>query len=68
MNWIYLSSSNLRAAAYDVSNATIYIEFKNGSRYAYPSTSISLFQGLINAGSPGTYHAQYIKHLPFRRL
>lgn len=66
MNWVSLFSSNIDAAAYD--NGTLYIRFKHGSVYAYPTASESLFNGLLSAGSKGSYHAQFIKNLPNYRV
>ncbi|WP_374111337.1 KTSC domain-containing protein [Weissella viridescens] len=68
MEWIPVVSSNLNAIYYDAADSTIYINFKNGTAYAYPNTSIELFNDLLSAPSKGQFHHLYIKHLPYRRI
>lgn len=66
MNWIFLNSSNISAAAFE--SNTLYIRFHNGSVYAYPNASKSLFDQLLVAPSKGKFHAQFIKNLPYQRI
>ncbi|WP_365922761.1 KTSC domain-containing protein [uncultured Weissella sp.] len=68
MEWFAIASSNLHEAAYSDDTHTLFVQFNNGSEYAYPNASKSLFNGLMNASSAGRYHAAFIKHLPYRRL
>lgn len=59
MNMIPVSSSNLHSVGYD--NGTLCIEFNSGWLYEYYNVPISVYQGLMAAGSKGEYHHQYIK-------
>lgn len=54
-----LSSSAIAAAGHDGQN--LYIQFTSGPKiYTYPGAPFSLFVGLINSDSPGTFYHQYI--------
>jgi len=68
MNWTSVYSSNLDAVAYDNASGTLYVRFNNGSVYAYPGASVTLYNGVLSAPSAGQYHAAYIKHLPNHRI
>ena len=56
-----LDSSNLESAGYDEASQTLEVEFKNGTLYQYFDVPESIYIGLINADSPGSYLAQTIK-------
>lgn len=60
MNMQYVSSSNLVAVGYDAVTSTLRIQFHNGT-YDYYNVPINVYQGLMSAGSKGSYHARYIK-------
>lgn len=60
MRMIPVSSSNIRSIGYE--NNTLYIQFNNGSVYAYYNVPESVYAGLMNASSHGKYHAAYIKN------
>ncbi|MGM0903076.1 MAG: KTSC domain-containing protein [Bacillota bacterium] len=60
MNMHYVSSSNLIAVGYDPSTQTLRIQFHNGT-YDYFNVPSQTYQGLMNAGSKGSYHARFIK-------
>lgn len=61
MDMIPVSSSNLLSIGYDNETATLRIEFKNGSQYEYYGVPEDVFNGLLSAGSKGTYFDQNIK-------
>ena len=56
---IPLNSSFIRAAGHD--GNTLYVEFHTGETYPHPRVPYSVFEALINAGSPGTYYNQHIR-------
>lgn len=55
----HVSSSNLRSVGY--SNGVLEIEFISGGVYRYSGVPESVYQGLMNAGSKGSYYNKYIK-------
>ncbi|GEN36104.1 KTSC domain-containing protein [Aneurinibacillus danicus] len=68
MHMIPVSSSNLRAVGYDPVSQTLRIQFHNGT-YDYYNVPVSIHQGLMSAGSKGSYHAAYIKNaFSYRRV
>lgn len=56
----FVSSSNIRSIGYD--NGTLEVEFNSGGIYQYKNVPQSLYTGLMNASSHGSYFAQYIKN------
>lgn len=68
LTWHGVVSSNLSAVAYDETDNTLYVEFKDGGVYAYDDADESLFIGLLDASSPGSYFAKLIRSLPTRKL
>jgi len=69
MQMIPVSSSNLRAVGYDEASRTLVINFHHGGSYSYSGVPKSVFDGLLSAGSKGSYHASHIKHsFPYQRI
>lgn len=67
MNMIPVSSSNLRAVGYD--GSTLRIQFRSGGVYDYLGVPNSIYNGLMNASSKGSYHAAHIKNAyPYRKV
>ena len=65
---IPLESSLLASAAY-ASDATLELEFCNGSIYRYFAVPPEVFEALLAAPSKGTYFNQSIRdHFPFQRV
>jgi len=56
-----VSSTNIRSVGYDSSSQTLEVEFHNGGIYQYYGVPSSVYQGLMNASSHGSYLAQHIK-------
>ena len=56
-----VQSSNLASVGYDPQTATLEVEFLNGSIYQYFSVPESVYNGLINASSKGSYLDQFVK-------
>lgn len=61
MEMIYVESGNLQAVGYDVEQQILYVEFKHGDTYQYFGVDGSIYEGLLNAGSKGTYLNQMVK-------
>lgn len=65
-----VSSSNLVSVGYDSTSRTLEIEFHSGGIYQYLGVPISVYNGLMNAGSHGQYFDAYVKKagFSFRKL
>ena len=61
MERIPVDSSNLSSVGYEVSSATLEVEFNSGSIYQYFGVPEYVYQGLIGAGSKGRYFDQNVK-------
>ena len=70
MNRTSVSSSNIASIGYDANRRVLEIEFLNGSVYQYSSVPESLYNGLMNASSHGSYFDSYIKKggFAYRRI
>jgi KTSC domain len=68
LDWHPVVSSNLREVAFVPDTGTLYIRFKDNATYAYAGADNGLFLGLLDAASPGSYFAKYVKRLPTRKL
>jgi hypothetical protein len=56
-----VSSSSLASVGYDVSGAVLEVEFNHGGVYQYSGVPEEVYQGLMNAGSHGTFYNEFIK-------
>ncbi len=61
MNRTPVASSNVASVGYDPNTMTLEVEFMNGSVYQYFDVPETVYQGLMNASSIGTYLNQNIK-------
>lgn len=62
-----VSSSDLSSVGYE--NGTLYIAFNSGGVYSYSNVPVSVYKGLMSAGSHGKYFHVYIKNnYPYRRI
>ncbi|HWQ98896.1 MAG TPA: KTSC domain-containing protein [Clostridia bacterium] len=59
MNMIPVSSSDIASIGYE--NRVLHIRFNSGGLYAYYDVPISVYQGLLHAGSHGQYFHANIK-------
>ena len=55
-----IGNSNLCAVGYD--GQTLRIQFHSGGVYDYLNVPESVYHGLMNAASKGSYHAAHIKN------
>lgn len=56
-----VQSSSVSSVGYDRESSTLEIEFLNGSVYQYFGVPESIFDGLMNAPSKGTFLDQFVK-------
>jgi hypothetical protein len=64
-----VGSSNLKSVGYDAGTKVLEIEFRSGDIYQYYNVPPDISRGLLNAGSKGTYHHQYIRQFyTFKKL
>ena len=61
MTTTFLTSETLAAAVYDASQATLQLDFRDGSRYVYSSVPPDLFRDLLAAPSKGRFFNQRIR-------
>lgn len=58
-----VSSSNIAAVGYDAANQTVYVQFLNGSTYAYKGVPEHEFENLRTAPSVGSYLNRNFKNV-----
>ena len=64
-----VSSSNVCSVGYDVDTDTLEVEFHSGSIYQYDGVPESVYLGLMQAASKGSYLHQHIRdQYPYRRI
>lgn len=56
-----VQSSNLASVGYDRDSSTLEVEFLNGSVYQYFAVPESIFEGILNAPSKGSFLNHYVK-------
>jgi hypothetical protein len=56
-----VQSSSVSSVGYDRDSSTLEIEFLNGSIYQYFGVPESIFNGLMNAPSKGTFLDMFVK-------
>lgn len=65
----YVKSSNLQGVAYNPDTLELYVQFSNGTEYAYSDVPESDYDGLLNAASVGSYFNDNIKNAyTYRRV
>ena len=70
MEYNTVVSSNIKAVGYDDETFTLEVAFTNGTTYRYLSVPRSIFDGLLQADSPGRYFNAEIKggNFPYFKL
>jgi hypothetical protein len=66
MNRTAVSSSHLASVGYDSTTNTLEIEFNDGSVYQYFNVPESVYRGLMQAASHGSYFDSHIKKAGYR--
>ena len=63
-----VSSSNIAAIGYDTESQSVYVQFLNGSTYAYKGVPEHEFENLRTAPSVGSYFNRNYKNVyPYER-
>ena len=63
-----VSSSNIVAVGYDVENQAVYVQFMDGSTYAYKGVPEHEYENLRTASSVGSYLNRNYKNVyPYER-
>jgi len=57
----YVDSSNIEAIGYDDQTEELHVRFLSGGTYVYHQVPASVFNGLMNAASKGSYLNREIK-------
>jgi hypothetical protein len=61
MEMVRVNSSAMIAVGYDTATGKLRIMFKQGRAYDYCRVPAQVHEGLMRAGSKGTYFDRYIK-------
>ena len=61
MEMIRVRSSAIRAVGYDPTTLRMRITFEQGETYDFCRVPAHIFQGLLHAGSKGTYYNDHIR-------
>lgn len=61
MQMIPVRSSAIAAVGYDPATRRMKIAFKQGRTYDFCGVPLEVYQGLINAGSVGSYYDRVIR-------
>ena len=65
----HVTSSNISSVGYDASDGTLEVKFHGGSIYQYSDVPVSVYLGLLDAPSKGSYFQAHIRTTyPYRRL
>jgi hypothetical protein len=58
---IYVDSSNIEAIGYDEGSRELHVQFVSGAHYVYYEVPPQVFDGLMSAGSKGSYLNREVK-------
>ena len=56
-----LRSTAIAAASYETDTETLEVEFVNGRSYTHEGVPLDVYEGLVSAGSPGSFYNAAIK-------
>jgi hypothetical protein len=56
-----VTSSNLKSVGYDAARSLLEVEFTDGGVYQYHGVPAGVYDGLMAAGSHGSYFAAHIR-------
>jgi hypothetical protein len=70
MQRVPVQSTDLKSVGYDLTSQILEVEFLSGDHvYHYSGVPHSIYSGLINAPSKGTYLNTYVKgKYPYRQI
>ena len=64
-----VSSSNIAEWGYDAPSSELWINFNSGGGGFYSGVPTDVAEGMREAPSKGSYHAQFLKHqYPYTRV
>ena len=58
---VTLQSETIPSASYDPETETLELTFSSGGTYTFENVPENIFEGLQQAGSPGSFYHQQIK-------
>lgn len=61
MERIPVQSSNLASVRFDATTLTLEVEFLTGGIYQYYGVGADVYEGLMTAGSKGSFLSQFVK-------
>jgi hypothetical protein len=61
-----VKSSDIASIGYDARTSTLEVEFLTGAIYQYYGVPQSVYEGLMQAKSHGSYLAHYVKDAGYR--
>jgi KTSC domain len=64
MEMVPVTSTQIAAVGYDADTKKMRIEFNNGSLYEYSNVTQEIFDGIVNAASPGGAFTASVKGNP----
>ena len=59
-NMVKVMSSNIDSIAYDETDDSLYVLFKNGACYKYDSVPKQVYYEMLNSPSVGKYYKDYV--------
>lgn len=64
-----VKSSNIREVGYDAPSQTLEVQFRTGGVYQYLGVPHSVYQGLMQAASHGSYFQRHVRNrYSYRRV
>lgn len=57
-----VSSSNIAAVGYDEATQELFIEFNTGVTYGYSHVPEEIYQGILDAASPGSFFHDAVRN------
>jgi KTSC domain len=61
MDRVGVNSSTIQSVGYDAATNTLEIEFTNGNIYQYFDVPQGIYEGLVGAGSVGSFFSQNVR-------
>lgn len=59
---VHVSSSNVDSIGYDDHTSTLFVQFIDGSKYAYSNVPKYVYEDLLSSSSVGSYLHVYVKN------
>jgi hypothetical protein len=62
MDWIAVTSTNVKAVAYEEATSTLFVEFSAGNVYQYFDVPLTVFEEFLSSSSKGAYFNSHLKN------